>query len=83
MRHREEEAMTHRRSKKPPPRVPVTGYCDDCGKLRYMSRAEARKAATRQSRRMRVYRCPDNDEFWHTTSWGPATRVEWYRERDQ
>jgi hypothetical protein len=75
--------MAHRRSKKPPPRVPVTGYCDDCGKLRYMSRAEARKAAIRQSRRMRVYRCPGSDEFWHTTSWAPATKVEWYREQEQ
>ncbi len=75
--------MSHRRSKKPSPRLPLTGYCPDCDKLRYTSRAEARKAANRQSKRMRVYSCPVNDTFWHTTSWGPQSRVAWYRERDQ
>lgn len=75
--------MSHKRSKKPQPRLPLTGYCPDCDKIRYTTRAEARDAANRQSRRMRVYRCPANDTFWHTTSWGPQSRVAWYRERDQ
>lgn len=74
--------MRYRRTKKPKPRLPLTGYCPDCDKIRYMSRPDARKAARRQSQRMREYPCPVDGQFYHLTSWGPQSRVAWYRERE-
>lgn len=74
--------MSHKRTRRPQPRLPLTGYCADCDKIRHVSRADARASARRQSQRMRVYICPVDEIFWHTTSWGPQSRVAWYRERD-
>lgn len=74
--------MVHKRTKKPQPRLPLTGYCPDCDKIRYLTRADARQAADRKSQRMRPYRCPVNGTFWHLTSWQPQSRVAWYREKE-
>ena len=74
--------MAHRRTKKPQPRLPLTGYCQPCDKIRYMTRADARKAARAQGQRMRVYRCPDDDTFWHKASWQPQSRVAYYRDQE-
>lgn len=74
--------MTPKRTKKPQPRLPLTGYCPECDKIRYMTRAEARQAADRIGKRMRPYRCPDNDLFWHLASWQPQSRVAWYRDKE-
>lgn len=73
--------MGHHRTRRPPPRVPVIGgTCPTCGKVRYLSRKEARSAAIRQGKRMRTYPC---GEYWHNTSWQPASRVAYYRERER
>lgn len=73
-----------KRTKKPPPRLPLTGYCTPCGKVRYMSRADARRSAIKMPRRMRAYRCPEpgQAQFWHLTSWQPASRVAYYRDKE-
>lgn len=55
-----------------------TVTCPDCGKVRYGSRKQAKAVARRMSRRQRVYQCGG---FWHTTSWDPAGKVIFYRER--
>jgi hypothetical protein len=61
-------------------RQPYTGTCPDCGKVRYLTRADAKQALKRQSRRNRIYRCGD---FWHTASWQPQDRILAYREAGQ
>lgn len=57
--------------------------CPDCGKVRYVSRRAARKAASQlpqsQGRRMRAYKC---GEFWHLTSQGTA-KVTYFRDQDR
>lgn len=51
--------------------------CQECGKLCYRSRAEARRAAKRHGTNRRAYRC---GAYWHLASYQPASRVAWYRE---
>jgi hypothetical protein len=53
--------------------------CPADGKLRYLTRADAKRAARVKSRRLRAYRC---GQFWHLASYGPAGRVAFYRERE-
>ena len=55
-----------------------------CGKVRFITRRQAKAAAKRfhsEPRHMRVYRCPDGTGFFHLTTQDAAT-VAWYRERD-
>jgi hypothetical protein len=73
--------MSHQRIRRPKPRKPIIGgTCPDCGKTRFYSRREARQAANRLSKRARVYQC---GEYWHWTSWQPAGRTTFYRERER
>jgi len=74
--------MAHKRTKRPQPKLPLTGYCPDCDKIRYMSRADARRAAHTIGRRSRAYQCPADGTFWHLTSWQPAGRVAYYRSKE-
>ena len=77
--------MTSKRAKKAKrlaPRLPLTGWCPECEKVRYLSRADARLSAKRMSQRMRVYPCPRNKQFWHLTHWAPQGRVTYYRDRE-
>ena len=56
------------------------GHCPDCGKRRYSSRAQAKRAARANrcpGRRLRAYRCGG---WWHLTSRDAGT-VTYYRER--
>jgi hypothetical protein len=41
------------------------GYCDDCKKLTYMSRKEARLVAKNHRPHKQAYKCPHYDQFWH------------------
>jgi hypothetical protein len=43
----------------------VTGYCSDCQKITYLSRAAARRTAKRHKPHRGAYRCPFNELFWH------------------
>lgn len=52
--------------------------CAQCGKLRFVNKAEAKHHA-RKHRRSRVYRSCGG--FWHIASWRPASVEAWYRER--
>jgi len=54
------------------------GRCPDCGKLRYATRSEARKAARQQGGHLHPYRCGD---YWHLTSYSHLQRAA-YREYD-
>jgi hypothetical protein len=56
-----------------------TGQCPVCGKVRYLSRREAREAAARAhpGQRMRAYRCGG---YWHLTS-VTGEAAAWWRER--
>ena len=50
-------------------------HCPDCGKVCYLSRKDARRAATqvtgrRHGSKLRVYRC---GRYWHLTSQPTAT----------
>lgn len=56
----------------------TTASCPDCGKVRYLTRADAKRSARRQSRRMRAYRC---GQFWHLATFGAYQRVVFYREK--
>lgn len=54
------------------------GICPGCGKHRFSSRAQAKRAARAMPGRyakLRAYRCGD---YWHLTSAGTST-TEWYR----
>jgi hypothetical protein len=62
-------------------REPVIGAaCPDCGKIRYPSRAEARRHARRHGTRRRAYRC---GEFWHLASYKDAADVAYFRRTGQ
>jgi hypothetical protein len=57
----------------------------NCGKIRYYSRDDAKRAAKAMKGKgrypghpLRPYRCPGG--FWHLTS-NPTSTVTWYRER--
>ena len=56
----------------------LASVCPDCGKVRYLSRADAKRAARAKSQRARAYRC---GQFWHLTHFGPASKVAYYREQ--
>lgn len=56
--------------------------CPDCGKIRYLTRPDAKRAGRQYGKRMRAYRCPVSSEFWHLASFGPAGRVAFYREQE-
>jgi len=71
-----------RKARRLAPRLPLTGYCQECAKVRYLSRSDARLSADRMPQRMRAYRCPGNEQFWHLASWAPAGRVAYYRDRE-
>lgn len=63
------------------------GRCETCGKVRYVSRKAAKKAASqiasqhrgRSGKKLRPYPCGD---FWHLTSQGTA-KVTYFREHDR
>jgi hypothetical protein len=78
--------MPSRRPRTPWAPPPVTasrldfGTCPDCGKLRFTTRATARKAGRQAQRRgvhiTRVYRCGD---YWHWTSQDAAKAAKMRR----
>ena len=59
---------------------PSYGECPDCGKVRYLSRRDARRAVARMKgnggKARHAYRCGD---YWHLTS-RPAVVVTAYRD---
>jgi DNA-directed RNA polymerase subunit M/transcription elongation factor TFIIS len=56
----------------------VAATCPACGKVRYLTRAAAKRSARRQSRRMRPCQC---EGFWHLATTGAWQRRAFYRER--
>lgn len=57
------------------------GACPECGKMRYTSKGQAKRAGRQTPRRrgkLRVYRC---GAYWHLTSQATA-KVTMHRERD-
>jgi hypothetical protein len=75
--------VTHRRTKRPPPVKPPTGYCTHCGKVVYYKRADAKAAAKTLGLRQRVYPCPENESHYHRATWQPQGRIAFYRQRDE
>lgn len=71
--------MSRIRSARPKPDDTPSSICPSCGKIRYLSKSDAKKSTRRQGRqRSRYYQCGD---YWHATHWAPADHVRWYRER--
>lgn len=67
--------MTHERRPKvgPDHSVQTQGKCPDCGKVRYRSRADAKKAArTRNLPGMSPYECSDG--YWHLGHLPPVVK---------
>lgn len=67
--------------------IPSFGRCEDHGKIRFSSRADAKKAANRipgakrKNGRLNTYPCnPDADlVWWHVGSIPPTVRGTWSR----
>jgi hypothetical protein len=68
------------RDGRPETQRPPAASCPVCGKVRYLSRADAKRAARRQGRRCRAYHCGD---FWHLADYQPAAKVAFYREQEK
>ena len=59
----------------------VTGHCEHCGKITYLSRRAARQTAKLHQPHKAVYRCPHYDQFWHVGGLAePVRRGEVSRE---
>ena len=71
--------MSVRRSARPSPENVIrSSRCPDCGKMRYESKADAKKSQRQQGRQnSRYYRCGD---YWHATNWVSAENVRAWRE---
>jgi hypothetical protein len=60
------------------------GYCEDCKKLTYLSRDDARKVGKRHQPHKNAYPCPFYDQFFHVgdlplvIKQGHVTRDEFY-----
>jgi hypothetical protein len=49
--------------------------CENCGKLCFRTRRDAKKAAATVDRKCRVYRCPADDDFYHFGHLPTAVRM--------
>ncbi len=62
--------------------IPSSSHCPDCGKLRYLSRKNAKIAAAHNRGKgkgavWRAYKCGD---FWHLTT-ESTSRITYFREK--
>lgn len=64
------------------------GYCDDCGKLTYLTRKTAKLVGHRLRPRRNAYACPFDPQFFHVGELplpirqGHVSRDEFYRRGD-
>ncbi len=73
--------MSRIRAARPKPDDLPASVCPSCGKLSYLSKADAKRAKRKQGhQKSRYYRC-GGEGPWHATHWAPASAVTWYRER--
>jgi hypothetical protein len=71
-----------RRSRPGKPKTGAARCPLPCGKVRFLTRKQARDAARNfhsEPRHMRTYRRPQMPGFWHLTT-GSAQRTAWFRD---